>query len=52
VKSYLPELDQLIDKEPDSQLTELRDRELRLLLATERNLPLQVAVEADSFEEL
>jgi hypothetical protein len=31
--------------------TEVRDRELKLLLAVERNLPLQVAVDCGTFQE-
>ena len=38
--SFCPELSQQTDPE-------LRDRELRLLLATQRNLPLQIALQTD-----
>jgi hypothetical protein len=41
---FCPELSQLAD-------TEVRDRELKLLLAVERNLPLQVAVDCGTFQE-
>ena len=50
VTSFLSELDQLTDH--GDQLTDLRDTELRLLLATEKNLPLQIAVDMDSLEEI
>ena len=58
VTSFLPELDQLTDQsnqltdQPTDQLTNLRDTELRLLLATEKNLPFQIAVDMDRLEEM